>query len=135
MKVIGKTSEELAIEFVQSHPKAKLGSKAKCGLRRVVAIATGDALKAITEQFRAVAVTMAEPVAATKAETVPPDCVYLGSKRNTCCGSPDMWICRLHNADCVATEKEKGKLQSMLSTDASGVRACDGCEDRKTSIP
>lgn len=132
MTVIGKTSEELAIQFVQSHPEACLGSRAKCGLRRVLVASTGAALKTIKEQFRAVAVTMAQPETKAKTKSSLPDCVHRGSQRKTCCGSPELWICRELKTDCVASSSDAEKLMQMVGTsEAASIPVCQTCPHRK----
>ena len=63
------------------------------------------------------------------------ECIHRGAKRHTCCGTPDLWICRRHKSDCVATEYDRRKLLVMLnSDDKTLVLACDVCTEFATEV-
>lgn len=37
------------------------------------------------------------------------DCIHRGSKRKSCCGMAELWICRHFRADCVMTPEAREK--------------------------
>jgi hypothetical protein len=58
-------------------------------------------------------------------------CIYRGSKRHTCCESPDLHICLLLKVDCVESQYDKAKLASMVATpEAQDVACCETCLKR-----
>lgn len=135
MPVIGKTSEELAIEFVSKNPRARLGSKSPDGLRRIVC--DGDGRDAILAEFSKIGVTKtpAKQVASKPVSNAPLPCIHRGSQRHTCCGSPELWICRELKTDCVADAAAATKLRSMVATqEASEVKVCSTCQHRTAAI-
>jgi hypothetical protein len=137
MTPLGKTEDRDAREFVRLHEMSRLGSMTGDGFRRVVTEAVGDQLERQREAFVSIATSVAtlpEPVAVIEPVIVP--CSHRGSQRHTCCGSPNLWICRHHKVagsflDCVATMKDKQSLLSMVpTTEASTLLTCDTCKDR-----
>lgn len=133
MSVIGKTSEELAAEFVSRNPQARLGSKTPDGLRRVVCDPGCKERDTIVAAFEKIAHAQREnkKKAIVDIRNEPLPCIHRGSQRHTCCGSPEMWICRHHKQDCVADESSARKLQSMVATpEAVAIKVCSTCPDR-----
>lgn len=64
------------------------------------------------------------------------ECEHKGAKRYTCCGTPDMWICRFHKADCVDAEYEKTKLIAAVNNkEARALKVCESCADHKHPKP
>ena len=37
-------------------------------------------------------------------------CVHRGSQRKTCCGTPELFICRKFGSDCVITQENRFKI-------------------------
>ena len=130
---LGKTDVAIADRFVQEHAGAVLRSLSGGGLRRVATEATGEAL----EQQRAAFALIAAEVAQQEQLAVAPDlfpCIHRGSKRKTCCGSPEIWICRSLKGDCVATTGDKNKLSSMVDTpESKSLLVCQSCPHREES--
>lgn len=57
------------------------------------------------------------------------DCIHKGSKRSTCCGTPEIHICRFFKADCLQSVYDKSKLIAQVGTDeASEILVCEICE-------
>ena len=131
MPVIGKTSEVRAVEFVSRNPLASLGSMTSEGFRRVSTDATGEELERQKSAFAMIATGPPSPEQKLVVVPDPVPCIHRGSARNVCCGSPNLWICRHHKVDCVATLKDKQSLLSMVqTTEASSLLTCDTCKDR-----
>ena len=136
MPVIGKTTEALAVGFVTRNSQARLGSMTPEGLRRVVCDIDCIDREHILASFDDIAVAKIPAMkSATQAMSKePPLCNHRGSQRHTCCGSPDIWICRHHKEDCVTDFAAAKKLQSMVSTpEAARIKVCSTCRDRKVS--
>jgi glycosyltransferase involved in cell wall biosynthesis len=135
MLCLGRTSEESALEFVKKHVGAKLGSLAGDGSRRVVTEAIGDELTRQKTEFELIAIGPPSPV--QSAAVVLPDpvpCIHRGSARNVCCGSPQLWICRKLQIDCIATEQNKRKLASVVGTpESQALQVCETCVHREES--
>lgn len=131
MILLGKTTVPEADTFAQGEPSVVLGSLSAGGLRRVFTNAVGGELDSQRERFAKIAVS--QPANGKPAVEVIPQfkCVHRGSKRHTCCDSPELWICKQNGADCVANDREAMRLQSMVGTDeAKSVRSCESCPDR-----
>lgn len=129
---LGKTDQETAVEFVAQHADCKLGSLSADGFRRVNCSATGEARALRFAEFSLIAQDfVAEPVVPRK--TAPPACDHRGSQRKTCCGSPDVWICRELKQDCVGTQADAVKLRTMVATEeAAAIKVCETCPHRKS---
>jgi glycosyltransferase involved in cell wall biosynthesis len=131
--ILGKTSEELASQFVIDVPHTRLGSKSTNGLRRVIADCKDEALAFAVERFKEIASSVADSELMVVTQTVaPPPCIHRGSARNVCCGSPQLWICKKLQVDCVATNQDKQMLVSAVETpEAQAIAACDTCVHRE----
>ena len=135
MKTLGKTDHESAQKFADQFISVQLGSKSADGTRRVMTASQGEQLAIEREAFSSIATTIANTKAVAnkqpaKAELLP--CIYRGSQRNTCCGSPNLWICRELKSDCVATSGDAAKLRQMVNTtEAASIKVCETCTHRK----
>ncbi len=135
MTPLGKTTPQLADEFVAANVGTILGSMCHDGQRRVLSVATGKVLNTHQASFSkvagATAATMSDGVNA-RHRVLPLPCAHRGSQRNTCCGSPDLWICRELKTDCVADESAAAKLRGMVDTvEAASIKVCSTCPHRK----
>lgn len=135
MRPLGKTDHENAVEFVKQHADCKLGSLSADGFRRVNCSASGDDFSMRLAAFSLIAQDIVEePIMPQKQE--PPACDYRGSQRKTCCGSPDVWICRELKTDCVGTQEDAVKLRTMVATEeAAAIKVCESCLHRKSGEP
>jgi len=133
MVCLGKALPHLATRFVEEYPLASLGSATGDGDRRVHTHAVGEALKELRREFARGSFRISKPSESIVKESDSPlPCVRRGSQRNTCCGSPSLWICRELKSDCVATQADATKLRSMVATpEAAGVKVCETCSHRK----
>jgi len=131
MAVLGKTTEDLAIKFVGEVGGTSLGSKTIDGMRRVVCYLNGNYLADARQQFATIAVKISDSIGNKEQVDLFP-CTHRGSQRHTCCGSPEMWICRELKTDCVATSGDAAKLRQMVATDeAASIAVCETCTHRK----
>ena len=138
MTPLGKTTPQLAGEFVAAHVGTIMGSMSHDGQRRVSSVATGKVLKTHQSSFAevagATAATMSDSVNARQPE--PLSCAHRCSQRHTCCGSPEIWICRELKTDCVADESAAAKLRGMVNTvEAASIKVCSTCPHRKPTAP
>jgi glycosyltransferase involved in cell wall biosynthesis len=133
---LGVASEDLAQQFVRTHTGVKLGSKSKGGTRRVFATDTAFGLDFIKSNFSQISATTHRDKLSHQAAVVntPVPCIHRGSKRHTCCGSPELWICRELKSDCVSTAADAAQLRGMVATqEALSVKVCEACSYRKCS--
>jgi len=130
---LGKASDENARVFCSENPEAILGSLTANGSRRVSTTATGNALDLIRTRFVPIAVDEVPQVESVVLQNItPPSCIHRGSQRKTCCGSPDMWICRELKTDCVASSVDAANLRRMVATtEAASIAVCETCPHRK----
>ncbi len=136
--LLGLADDTAVKEFIRENPLARLGSLNTAGLRRVQTDATGIILENLKQSFmliQSATVKTTDSLAILSApEPIP--CVHRGSQRRTCCGAPDMWICRELKTDCVADEAAAEKLQDMVATtEAAAVKVCSACNQRKAPAP
>jgi glycosyltransferase involved in cell wall biosynthesis len=135
MVCLGKMLPHLANKFVEDNQSAFAGSRTTGGYTRVQTNATGEDLLALRSKFAQISssriLSSSDSVIADCEDPLP--CEHRGSKRNTCCGSPNMWICRELKSDCVATRTDASKLRSMVATaEARSIAVCETCLVRKT---
>ena len=125
---LGKMSPADALAFITVYPEATLGSLSADGMRRVKGPAS------LMEAFASAGGSKLRKLDSTVNErTMTPTCLHRGSKRSTCCGTPDMWICRLHKADCLESEYDKSKLIAQVQTpEAKSILCCAVCSDYAT---
>jgi hypothetical protein len=136
MKSLGRTTEQEAQQFVTNNPTARLGSITGDGSRRVVTAAKSDSFNELRAKFELIAI--AGPVGENRIDVSsdPPPCVHRGSQRKTCCGAPDMWICKELKTDCVSDESAAKRLIGMVATpEASAIKVCSTCHHRKDPEP
>jgi len=133
MNHLGKTTEENAQKFCADNLTAILGSMSSQGLRRVGSRSSMEELETLRTLFATIAVGDSTQLSVmVQEETVLLPCIHRGSQRNTCCGSPSLWICRELKSDCVATQTDATKLRSMVATpEAAGVKVCGTCSRRE----
>lgn len=138
MKTLGKTYHDSAQRFAEQFASVRLGSKSADGTRRVMTASQGEQLAAEQSAFSLIATTIANVKAVAqdkpaKAEILP--CVHRGSQRHTCCGSPNLWICRELKTDCVASSSDAVKLRQMVDTnEAVSIAVCQTCPHRKAEL-
>ena len=133
---LGKTSRDSAVAFCDDNPDAILGSLTISGLRRVATNATGENLTRVRAEFAKIVIGDANaPAESVVLQNItPPSCIHRGSQRKTCCGSPDMWICRELKTDCVASSVDAANLRRMVATtEAASIAVCETCPHRKTN--
>lgn len=128
---LGRTHNDNAVQFVAKHATAILGSMSADYGRRVLTSATGQVLEAQRAEFAMIASVTPPTVTTVPEKPQPPECDHRGSLRHTCCGSPDVWICRHLKTDCVATTADAKKLRSMVATkEAENIKVCSTCRHR-----
>ena len=131
MFALGKTDVVSAQAFVQAHAGAVLRSLSGDGLRRVATNAEGDELAKQIQAFAIIAIEIASRDQRV-VEDEPLPCIHRGAKRNVCCGSPQLWICKKLDEDCVATDGDKRKLTSVVETqEATNLQVCQTCVHRE----
>ena len=129
---LGKLSEQDAIQFIAEFPSVVKGSMSADGLRRVLCDATDDELKKIRQRFAKLETAKVATTTSATSIAPPPACLHRGSQRRTCCGSPEMWICRELKTDCVATQEDASRLRGMVATqEAQDIKVCEVCPHRK----
>lgn len=129
MITLGKTDEASAIAFTQEHSLAFLGSLSASGLRRVRTSAAGSELESLVTAFASIIKEDPAPAQAAPTSPAPPACEHRGSKRETCCGRPELWICRKHGlVNCTQTDDDLLRLSKSVE-DSSGTLSCQSCPD------
>lgn len=129
MITLGKTDEASAAAFVQANPLALLGSLSSSGLRRIRTAATGSHLDSLVSAFSLIIKEDPAPVQTIATKPSLPACEHRGSKRDTCCGRPELWICRKHGlVNCTETDSELVRLGTSVE-DSSGTLSCQSCPD------
>lgn len=135
---IGKLLIADAEAFLFQNPTARAGSMTGDGYRRIFTYESGDELIRLVNRIAEIsgaAPVVDAQIVTKEMEGIMPlaPCSHRGSKRSTCCGTPDMWICRLHKADCLESEYDKAKLISQVQTpEAKSILCCAVCSDYAT---
>lgn len=130
---LGKTDIASAEIFVQQNVGSMLRSLSGNGLRRVGTMARGEELERQKTAFALIATEVARHEH-TVVGSEPVPCIHRGAKREVCCGSPELWICRKLKENCVATQNDKQRLQKLVQTpEAAGLHVCEACALRQES--
>ena len=130
---LGKTDISSAEIFVQQNVGSMLRSLSGNGLRRVGTMARGEELEHQKAAFALIATEVARHEH-TVVGSEPVPCIHRGAKREVCCGSPELWICRKLKENCVATQNDKQRLQNLVQTpEAAGLHVCEACALRQES--
>ena len=130
MILLGKASIPDASMLAENRASVVLGSMSAGGLRRVFSKASGAQLIEDRELFSAISVT--SPASIEVPERF--ECIHRGSKRHTCCGSPELWICKKLGGDCASRMSDKSRLQSLVqTTEVDSLLVCETCSDREGS--
>ncbi len=133
MFTLGKMDSTVADEFVNNNSGAILGSLSADGKRRVRTEATGEELERQIIAFAMLAGEGAkrEKIAVLQ-ELLP--CIHRGSKRDVCCDSPPLWICRKLKQDCTLKVADKMRLHAMVDTpESNSLAACESCQHRESA--